>query len=261
MSNAAQQVTIAQVGRVIASDPKRNLYNQRFSPDQRWIALPRRASDRVPRHRLIYVTPTTGGAWRGDYRWQMVRRQAAVGARTGGSYISCRIMRGVANVWGRRFDDFDRHSRCWRSISSDIVPIRAVPVDAAHGAQMDIAITVDTAASAHDRISQRDLDAGSGRSLNRSSICDVLDEPFPTHRRSLLHILGWSESDVVDDVPDLVVRELPGEARHHGRGTPRLMTREDVAVRRRRDPHASSVRSGGWLTALFLDDRDRDAAL
>ena len=48
---------------VIASDPKRNLYNQRFSPDQRWITF--LAHDLLyASTSTVYVIPAAGGAWR-----------------------------------------------------------------------------------------------------------------------------------------------------------------------------------------------------
>ena len=47
---------------VIASDAKRNLHNQRFSPDQRWITF--LAHDLLyASTSTVYVIPTAGGAW------------------------------------------------------------------------------------------------------------------------------------------------------------------------------------------------------
>ena len=88
---------------VIASDPKRNLYNQRFSPDQRWISflahdLPYASTS------TVYVIPTGGGTWRAitdgacfddKPRWGPDGRILY--------FVSNRT--GVANVWGRRFDN------------------------------------------------------------------------------------------------------------------------------------------------------------
>src|SRR5207249_212813 len=49
--------------RVIASDPTRNLFNQRFSPDQRWISF--LAHDlSYESTSTVYVISTGGGAWR-----------------------------------------------------------------------------------------------------------------------------------------------------------------------------------------------------
>jgi len=93
----------ASGARVIASDPKRNLFNQRFSPDQRWIAF--LAHDLLYNATsTVYVIPSTGGAWRavtdGDAfddkpRWGPDGRVLY--------YVSERD--GVKNVWGRRFDN------------------------------------------------------------------------------------------------------------------------------------------------------------
>jgi Tol biopolymer transport system component/DNA-binding winged helix-turn-helix (wHTH) protein len=89
--------------RVIASDPKRNLFNQRFSPNQRWITF--LAHDlSYASTSTVYVTPATGGAWRAitdgasfddKPRWGPDGRILY--------FVSNRT--GVANVWGRRFDD------------------------------------------------------------------------------------------------------------------------------------------------------------
>ena len=88
--------------RVIASDPKRNLFNQRFSPDQRWIAF--LAHDLLYNATsTVYVIPSAGGAWRAmtdgaafddKPRWGPDGRVLY--------YVSDRD--GVKNVWGRRFD-------------------------------------------------------------------------------------------------------------------------------------------------------------
>ena len=49
--------------RVIASDPKRNLFNQRFSPDHRWITF--LAHDLTYNSTsTVYVVPAAGGEWR-----------------------------------------------------------------------------------------------------------------------------------------------------------------------------------------------------
>jgi Tol biopolymer transport system component/DNA-binding winged helix-turn-helix (wHTH) protein len=89
--------------RVIASDPKRNLYNQRFSPDQRWITF--LAHDlSYASTSTIYVTPTTGGAWRAitDGTWFDDKPRWGPDGRVL-YFVSNRT--GVANVWGRRFDN------------------------------------------------------------------------------------------------------------------------------------------------------------
>ena len=88
--------------RVVASDPRRNLFNQRFSPDQRWIAF--LAHDLMYNATsTVYVIPAAGGAWRAmtdgsafddKPRWGPDGRVLY--------YVSDRD--GVKNVWGRRFD-------------------------------------------------------------------------------------------------------------------------------------------------------------
>ena len=89
--------------RVIASDPRRNLYNQRFSPDQRWISF--LAHDlSYEATSTVYVIPIGGGTWRaitsGGWfddkpRWGPDGRILY--------FVSNRT--GIPNVWGRRFDD------------------------------------------------------------------------------------------------------------------------------------------------------------
>lgn len=89
--------------RIIASDPKRNLFNQRFSPDQRWIAF--LAHDLMySATSTVFVIPSGGGAWRAmtdgatfddKPRWGPDARVLY--------YVSDR--EGVKNVWGRRFDN------------------------------------------------------------------------------------------------------------------------------------------------------------
>ncbi len=89
--------------RVIASDPKRNLFNQRFSPDQRWITF--LAHDLMYNATsTVYVIPAAGGAWRAmtdgaafddKPRWGPDGRVLY--------YVSNRD--GVKNVWARRFDN------------------------------------------------------------------------------------------------------------------------------------------------------------
>ena len=89
--------------RVIASDPKRNLFNQRFSPDQRWITF--LAHDLMYNSTsTVYVIPAAGGAWRAmtdgaafddKPRWGPDGRVLY--------YVSNRD--GVRNIWARRFDN------------------------------------------------------------------------------------------------------------------------------------------------------------
>ena len=89
--------------RVIASDPNRNLYNQRFSPDQRWITF--LAHDlSYASTSAIYVIPAAGGSWRAitDGSWFDDKPRWGPDGRIL-YFVSNRS--GVANVWGRRFDD------------------------------------------------------------------------------------------------------------------------------------------------------------
>jgi Tol biopolymer transport system component len=89
--------------RVIASDPKWNLFNQKFSPDQRWITF--LAHDLMHNATsTVYVVPAGGGAWRpitdgttfdDKPRWGPDGRVLY--------YVSDRD--GVKNVWARRFDN------------------------------------------------------------------------------------------------------------------------------------------------------------
>jgi Tol biopolymer transport system component len=88
--------------RVIASDAKRNLYNQRFSPDQRWITF--LAHDLLNASTsTVYVIPTAGGAWRAmtDGAWFDDKPRWGPDGRIL-YFVSNRT--GVGNVWGRRFD-------------------------------------------------------------------------------------------------------------------------------------------------------------
>ena len=122
---------------VIASDPKRNLYNQRFSPDQRWITF--LAHDlKYASTSTVYVIPTGGGTWRAITEGAFFDDKPRWGPDGRILYfVSNRT--GVANVWGRRFN------------SSTGLPIGApFPVTSFRSAQfqltprtvqMDIAIT------------------------------------------------------------------------------------------------------------------------
>ena len=89
--------------RVIASDPKRNLFNQRFSPDQRWITF--LAHDLLyASTSTVYVTSSAGGPWQAvtDGAWFDDKPRWGPDGRIL-YFVSNRT--GVANVWGRRFDD------------------------------------------------------------------------------------------------------------------------------------------------------------
>ena len=88
--------------RVIASDPKRNLFNQRFSPDQRWITF--LAHDlSYASTSTVYVAPAAGGVWRAitDGAWFDDKPRWGPDGRIL-YFLSNRT--GVTNVWARRFD-------------------------------------------------------------------------------------------------------------------------------------------------------------
>jgi eukaryotic-like serine/threonine-protein kinase len=89
--------------RVIASDPKRNLFNQRFSPDQRWIAF--LAHDLMYNATsTVYVIPAGGGAWRAITDGTVFDDKPRWGPDGHVLYyVSDRD--GVKNVWGRGFDN------------------------------------------------------------------------------------------------------------------------------------------------------------
>ena len=77
-SSCFEQCELESVFASIASDPKRNLFNQRFSPDQRWITF--LAHDLMYNATsTVYVIPFAGGAWRAMTDGARVRRQAALG--------------------------------------------------------------------------------------------------------------------------------------------------------------------------------------
>jgi Tol biopolymer transport system component/DNA-binding winged helix-turn-helix (wHTH) protein len=123
--------------RIIASDPKRNLFNQRFSSDQRWIAF--LAHDLMYNATsTVYVIPAAGGAWRAltdgaafddKPRWGPDGRILY--------FVSNRD--GVKNVWGRRFDNTTG------SPVGDPFPVTAFRspqfLISPQAVQMDIAIT------------------------------------------------------------------------------------------------------------------------
>ena len=101
LSDSNQSGDPARV-RVIASDPDRNLYNQRFSPDQRWISflahdLWRSATS------TVYVVPISGGNWIPVTEGAWFDDKPAWSPDGRALYfISNRT--GIANVWGRWFD-------------------------------------------------------------------------------------------------------------------------------------------------------------
>ena len=88
---------------VIGSDPGRNLFNQRFSPDQRWITFLAHDLSHASTS-TVYVAPAAGGTWRAitDGTWFDDKPRWGPDGRVL-YFVSNRT--GVANVWGRRFDD------------------------------------------------------------------------------------------------------------------------------------------------------------
>ena len=92
----------AAMVRVLASDPRRNLHNQRFSPDQRWITFLAHDLLYAPAS-TVYVAPATGGAWQAitDGTWFDDKPRWGPDGRVL-YFVSNRS--GVANVWGRRVD-------------------------------------------------------------------------------------------------------------------------------------------------------------
>ena len=87
---------------LIAYDPNLNLYQQRFSPDQRWVLFMGVAALEAGATRL-YVVPLAGGSWtaitHGQWfddkpRWAPDGRTIYFASNRGGAF----------NIWGRRFD-------------------------------------------------------------------------------------------------------------------------------------------------------------
>jgi Tol biopolymer transport system component/DNA-binding winged helix-turn-helix (wHTH) protein len=90
------------VVRVLAADSTRNLFNQRFSPDQQWITFLAHDLAKASTS-TVYVTPTRGGPWipMTEGTWFDDKPRWSADGRTL-YFVSNRS--GVANVWGRRFD-------------------------------------------------------------------------------------------------------------------------------------------------------------
>jgi Tol biopolymer transport system component/DNA-binding winged helix-turn-helix (wHTH) protein len=88
--------------RVVAADPARNLFEQRFSPDQRWISfIAVNRSDAAVS--TIFVVPVAGG------RWIPITEGAAYDdkphwAPDGRTLYFVSNREGLFNVWGRRVD-------------------------------------------------------------------------------------------------------------------------------------------------------------
>jgi Tol biopolymer transport system component len=88
--------------RVVASDPAKNIFESRFSPDQRWISFIAvdRADARVSR---VYVVPASGGAWRPvtEGLWYDDKPHWSPDSRTL-YFLSNR--RGMFNLWAYHYD-------------------------------------------------------------------------------------------------------------------------------------------------------------
>ena len=95
-------VVSASALRLIASDPGKNIFESRFSPDQRWIAFIAvdRADARVSR---IHVVPAAGGEWRAitDGLWYDDKPHWS---RDGRMLYFLSDRSGMFNLWARRFD-------------------------------------------------------------------------------------------------------------------------------------------------------------
>jgi Tol biopolymer transport system component/DNA-binding winged helix-turn-helix (wHTH) protein len=89
-----------RVRRLIASDPKLNLFQARFSPDDRWISF--NAVERSGKS-AIYVAPANGGAWTRiteGQNWEDKPRWS----RDGRTIYFASNWGGFINIWGRHFD-------------------------------------------------------------------------------------------------------------------------------------------------------------
>ncbi|HEX6463887.1 MAG TPA: hypothetical protein VFZ98_05520, partial [Vicinamibacterales bacterium] len=88
--------------RLVAADPAKNIFESRFSPDQRWISFIAvdRADARVSR---VYVVPAAGGAWRAVTTglWYDDKPHWSPDSRTL-YFLSDR--NGLFNLWARHFD-------------------------------------------------------------------------------------------------------------------------------------------------------------
>jgi Tol biopolymer transport system component/DNA-binding winged helix-turn-helix (wHTH) protein len=94
-----------RVGRIVASSPKENLFQARFSPDSRWIALNAVSNDGTS---VIYAVPLQGGSWvrlTEGPGWTDKPRWSPDGRTL---YYACQSG-GFINLWGRHFDPDTGH--------------------------------------------------------------------------------------------------------------------------------------------------------
>ena len=124
--------------RVLTADATFNLFEQRFSPDQRWISfIAVNASDAGVS--TVYVMPAAGGAWKPitDGSTYDDKPHWAPDGRTI-YFVSHRD--GVLNVWGRRIDPSSGLA-IGRAVPRDVVPQSAADDLALSSPQMQIAVT------------------------------------------------------------------------------------------------------------------------
>ena len=126
------------VVKVLASDPRRNLFNERFSPDQRWITF--LAHDLASASTsTVYVAPAGGGGeWHAitDGSWFDDKPQWGPDGRVL-YFLSNRT--GVLNVWGRHVDPATGQPVGQVFPVTSFRSAQFVPTDQA--VQMEIAIT------------------------------------------------------------------------------------------------------------------------
>jgi Tol biopolymer transport system component len=87
---------------VLAADPKRNLFEQRFSPDQRWVSFIAVSSVDAGVS-TIFVMPASGGPWR-DITEGFAYDDKPHWAPDGRTIYFASNRNGLFNIWGRRFD-------------------------------------------------------------------------------------------------------------------------------------------------------------
>jgi Tol biopolymer transport system component len=122
---------------IIASDPTRNLFNPRFSPDQRWISFLAHDLSKAATS-TVFVAPSVGGPWQAitEGTWFDDKPRWSPDGRVL-YFVSNR--QGMANVWGRRFD------RATGAPAGEIFPVtsfRSAQFEITHRTvSMEIAVT------------------------------------------------------------------------------------------------------------------------